>query len=79
VRGGPRANAGRKLGVPDPHHTPEATRALLDAHRHPGESWAGLARRIGVNRRSVSRAIVNGGTVRQVSAWLVRLLAAPEP
>ena len=79
MRGGPRANAGRKLGVPDPHHTPEATRALLDAHRHPGESWAGLARRIGVNRRSVSRAIVNGGTVRQVSAWLVRLLAAPEP
>ena len=73
-RGGARPGAGRPPGQL-PHYTPDETRAILAALLTPGETWADLARRIGVPRQAVSRAICKGATVVGLGRW-VRLARA---
>jgi transposase-like protein len=68
VRGGPRPGAGRPPGQL-PRYTPDETRAILAALLTPGETWADLARRIGVPRQVVSRAICKGATVVGLGRW----------
>jgi transposase-like protein len=73
-RGGARPNAGRPPGQL-PRYTPAEARAILSALLAPGETWADLARRIGVPRQAVSRAICKGATVVGLGRW-VRLAQA---
>ena len=69
MRGGARAGAGRPPGRL-PRYTPVETRAILAALLAPGETWADLARRIGVPRQAVSRAVCAGATVGGVGRWV---------
>ena len=65
-RGGPRPNAGR----PPRDLSPEAAGARLDAARLPGESWAALARRLGVARQAIHRACREGACAATVERWV---------
>lgn len=68
MKGGPRPGAGRPRGATT--RLPAAdVAARLGALRSPGETWADLARRLGVSRQAVSRAVHRGATERTVSEW----------
>ena len=66
MRGGKRTGAGRP---PEPHLTPDQTRAHAESQRHPGEPWAGLARRLGISRKALDNALRRGVTVRTGERW----------
>ena len=60
----------RSLPAPD-------TAARLRALLAPGETWADLARRLGVSRQAVSRAASRGATEATIRRW--EAVSAGEP
>ena len=68
MRGGKRPGAGRPHGATTRLPAAEVA-AALDDLRQPGETWAALARRLGVARQTIDRARRSGVSERVLMGW----------